>query len=657
MKIKFRLLLFICICSTLLVNAQSTVETNFERPLGDVLIDISEQFNVRLAYDIDTIGKILPFADFRIRPYSLEESLTNVLSPFDYKFVKQNDNFYKLKPFEFYRRIDEDGQKMLNYLTSLYPTKIMWEERKTCLYKQVREKLGIDSLLNKRVISTPLLSTPREFNGYKVQNFAIETLPGLYVAGSIYSPLSNGKHALIICPNGHFGEGRYREDQQLRMATLARMGAVCVDYDLFGWGESALQVGSAAHRSSAAHVIQAMNGITILDYMLTKDNIDKNKIGVNGGSGGGTQATLLTVLDSRYSAVASVISLASHFDGGCPCESGLPVTLACKGTNNAELAALFAPRPMLIVSDGKDWTSSVPTIEYPYLRDIYRFYDATMNLQNVHLPTEGHDFGINKRTAVYDFFSSVFSLDKGQLDEQKVTIEPEDQLKIFGEQGELYPKNAIRSFDELAQYFDKDLFRKLLSDLSIEKKVAEWVSSLNLTADNEVTFLNTLIYNHLRTVRDWHNDHPYTIVPEGINPTTGGPLSKIDRQIIATSSIPQEVHEKLMTGLRRVLNEEKVELILDKYTVGKVDFTMAGYKAIVPDLTQEEEEFILSNLKQAREEAIDYKNMNQISAIFEIYKTRCEQHLINNGRNWRQLYKDFVNKVKAEKAAKENSEK
>ena len=48
-------------------------------------------------------------------------------------------------------------------------------------------------------------------------------------------PKSKGKHALIICPNGHFGGGRYREDQQQRMGTPARMGAVCVDYDLFGW--------------------------------------------------------------------------------------------------------------------------------------------------------------------------------------------------------------------------------------------------------------------------------------------------------------------------------------------------------------------------------------------------------------------------------------
>jgi len=656
MKKKFKTTIICMVCCIPLINAQLTVENQFQRPLSDVLTEISQRFGIRLTYNMDTIGKVLPYADFRIRPYSVEESLTNVLAPFDDKFEKQGDRLYKLKPYEYYRRTVQEGEKMLNYLKSLYSDKNQWEKRKSCLYHEVRDILEIDSLLAKRVQKKPILSNVRKFDGYTVQNFALETLPGLYVAGSIYSPLAKGDHALIICPNGHFNDGRYREDQQIRMGTLARMGAVCVDYDLFGWGESALQVGNAAHRSSAAQVIQAMNGITILDYMLTRKNIDKEKIGVNGGSGGGTQTVLLTVLDNRYAAAAPVVSLASHFDGGCPCESGLPVTLACSGTNNAELAALFAPRPLLIVSDGKDWTSSVPTLEYPYLKEIYRYYDREKNVQNVHLPDEGHDFGINKRKAVYDFFASVFSLDKTQLDEKKVTIEPEDNLKIFGKNGELLPENAVRSFEELLIYFDKKRYAELLSDLSLEKKATEWVASLKLTNHTDAVFLTTLIYNHLKTVKDWHNTHPYTLVPAGINPTTGKPLTELDRQLIADSAMPKEVHETLMNGLRKVLSEDQVEAILDKYTVGKVAFTMKGYQAIVPDLTKEEETVILSYLKQAREQAIDYKSMKQISAIFEIYKTKCEQYLNSNGRNWRQLYKAYVEKMKAEKAAQQNTD-
>ena len=655
MKKKAGIWLLLFIASVAICKSQQVYENRFERPLSDVLEDISERFDVRLSYDIDTAGLILPYADFRIRPYSLEESLTNVLAPFDFKIINQNDKLYKVKTYEYARRTPEDGEKMLSYLLSLYSDKESWEKRKVCLQREVRENLGIDSLLSKRMQSKPILSKVRKFDGYSVQNFAIETLPGLFVAGSIYTPLSKGKHALIISPNGHFGDGRYREEQQLRMGSLARAGAITVSYDLFGWGESALQVGNASHRSSAAHIIQAMNGITILDYMLTRNDVDKDRVGATGGSGGGSQTILLSVLDDRYKAVAPVVMLASHFDGGCPCESGMPVTLSCGGTNNAELIAMFAPKPLLVVSDGGDWTASVPTLEFPYLQRIYEMYNARESVQNVHLPKEGHDYGINKRRAVYDFFGELFLLDLQKIDESKVTIESENDLKIFGANGELYPDHAIKSFGELTKYFNKDRYRDLLSDLSIENKAAGWVASLELEDKNDISFLNTLIYNHLRAVRDWHNTHSYTMVPEGINPLTGQALSQLDRQMIVNSTIPDEVHHKLMSGLRRVLTEPQVEAVLDKYTVGKVDFTMQGYKAIVPDLTIEEEATILSHLKQAREQAIDYKNMNQISAIFEIYKTKCEQYLINNGRNWRQLYKDFVNKVNEEKKKTNNN--
>ena len=103
--------------------------------------------------------------------------------------------------------------------------------------------------------------------------------------------------------------------------------------------------------------------------------------------------------------------------------------------------------------------------------------------------------------------------------------------------------------------------------------------------------------------------------------------------MIADSAMPKTVHENLMTGLRSELSAEQVEAILDKYTVGKVAFTMKGYQAIVPDLTAEEEKTIFGFLKQARGSRVDYKNMNQDLAIFEIYKTRSEQYLNANGRD------------------------
>jgi hypothetical protein len=77
---------------------------------------------------------------------------------------------------------------------------------------------------------------------------------------------------------------------------------------------------------------------------------------------------------------------------------------------------------------------------------------------------------------------------------------------------------------------------------------------------------------------------------------------------------------------------------------------MNGYRSIVPNLTGEEEATILGFLKQAREEAVDYKNMNEISAIFEIYKTKSEQFLIARGRDWKALYKTYTDAIRAKKA-------
>jgi hypothetical protein len=194
-----------------------------------------------------------------------------------------------------------------------------------------------------------------------------------------------------------------------------------------------------------------------------------------------------------------------------------------------------------------------------------------------------------------------------------------------------------------------------MADTALENKASGWVTSLKLNDNAKAQKVKSAIATHLTAVRDWHNSHPYTMIPEGINPTTGGKLSEMDRQIIICSTKPKSIHDNLMNVLKTELDSAQVETILDKYTIGKVDFTVKGYKAIVPDLTAKEDAEILNNLKQAREQAIDYKNMKEISAIFEIYKTKCEQYLNNNGRNWRQLYKAYVDKVNAEKKAQKQN--
>ena len=650
-------LLSIIFISISVTTFSQSYESQFSKPLSQVLNEISTRFNVKLKLDVDTVGKIVPYADFRVRPYSVEETLTNVLSVFDYKFVKQDDKTYKIKKYEYMRRTPDDGAKMLSYLNGLYKNKEEWEARKVCLKKEVREKLQIDPILAQRVHSQPILSKIRKFDGYSVQNFAQETLPGLYVCGSIYTPLDKLKHALILCPNGHWQDGRYNKDEQTRFATLARMGAVCVSYDLFGWGESELQVTSVAHSTPEAHIIQIMNGLTILDYMLTRKDIDPARVASNGGSGGGSQVVLLSILDDRFTAVCPTVSLASHFDGGCPCESGMPIQLACGGTCNPEILATFAPKPVCVISDGKDWTASVPTLEYPYLQRIYGFYDAKNKVSNVHLPDEGHDFGVNKRKAVYDFFINTFGLNAKMLDETKITFEPKEALYSFGDKGEKMPANAIKDFKLVEKYFDKKVSQEISSDMEIQNRAKSFVDSLKLSDKEKASRVKDVLVKHMKAVRNWHNSHPFSIVPKGINPRTGEIMTDVHRDVIACSSKPSSIHENLMTGLRKDLSEEQIEKILDLYTIGKFEFTLKGYKAIVPDMTEKEEKYVTDQLRFAREQAVDYKSMKgEISAIFEIYKDNIERYFNQNGRNWHEMYKAYFNKLKAEKETNKTQE-
>lgn len=204
---------------------------------------------------------------------------------------------------------------------------------------------------------------------------------------------------------------------------------------------------------------------------------------------------------------------------------------------------------------------------------------------------------------------------------------------------------------ELAEAAAKAEAARIKSDEAVDKKAAGWVAELKLNDPAKEARVSAAVATHLKAVRDWHNTHA-AIVPAGaFDPITGKEYSALHRQMIGDSGIPKSVKEDLMNVLNAELTEAQVEAILDKYTVGKVEFTMNGYRSIVPNMTAEDEAFLYKNLKEARYRAIDFKNMNQISAIFEIYKTINEQYFTNSGRDWRTMYKAYTDKVKAEKAA------
>jgi len=257
----------------------------------------------------------------------------------------------------------------------------------------------------------------KRLNGYSVRSLAIKSSDSTWVYGNLYKPRRRlGKMAVILCPHGHWSNpadyGRFREDMQMRCATLARMGAMVFSYDMLGYGETS----DYPHNHPDALTVQSWNSIRILDYLLSLRKVDENRVGVTGASGGGTQTFILTAIDNRVKVSVPAVQVSAHFFGGCTCESGKPIH-AWEGfqTSNVEIAALAAPRPMLLISDGDDWTRNTPEVEFPHIKWVYSLFDAEQKVENAHFENEKHDYGPNKRQAMYRFIIKHLDLKAGRL--------------------------------------------------------------------------------------------------------------------------------------------------------------------------------------------------------------------------------------------------
>ena len=341
---------------------------------------------------------------------------------------------------------EEQAVRVLEGLATQYHDRASWEKRAALIRQGIIEGAELGHMPAKRFDfvdtarhagSQNILYTGRHLgNGYIVRNVAIETLPGYYLTGNLYVPdtrkVVSGRVALrpgVLVPHGHFyhPDGRFQDDLQKLCATLARMGAVVFTYDMVGFGDDSV----CDHEISKALKLQTYNSIRALDFLLGL-GVDTSRVAVTGASGGGTQTILLTALDSRVKVAVPIVMVSAHFFGGCICESGMPIhRRPTHLTNNVEIAALAAPRPMLLISDDSDWTKNCPKLEYPYIRKIYGWYGAESKVENVHLPGEGHDLGLSKREAVYRFLAKYLRLaDLGSYDREGSAI-PVADLRVF----------------------------------------------------------------------------------------------------------------------------------------------------------------------------------------------------------------------------------
>jgi len=352
---------------------------------------------------------------------------------------------------------EDEAKAMMNKFAQQWTDKDSWEKRAAQIRSGIIDGMKLSTMPKISGHFNPIVTHHRDMDGYTVENIAIESFPGFYITGNLYKPSKKQtKYAAILSPHGHGVDKRFTEETQKRCAVFARMGAIVFTYDMVGTGEC-LQVN---HKMPIALLLQTWNSRRVLEYLLSQSDVDPNRIGMTGYSGGGTQTFILTAIDDRIKIAAPVTQVSAHFFGGCVCESGMPIHKQANfQTNNVEIAALCAPRPLLIVSDGGDWTKNTPDVEYPYIRKVYAAYKAEDRVSNAHFAAEGHDYGYSKRAAVYKFFTPYLQLDdkniasNGGYKEDFVTILKKDELMVFDKTVQL-PANSLQGDEAVMKYLN-----------------------------------------------------------------------------------------------------------------------------------------------------------------------------------------------------------
>ena len=352
---------------------------------------------------------------------------------------------------------EEDAKNLHADFAKRYSDKKSWQKHA----QEIRQGILDGAESNNFTFRKPThitIHSKKDLNGYSVENVSFQSIEGIYVTGNLYRPIGvSGKTAGILCPHGHGPDPRFKEYTQQRCATLARMGATVFAYDMIGTGDSQQSI----HKIEKALKLQIINGKAALDFLLDLPNIDKNRIAMTGESGGGTQTFLLSAIDDRIKVSVPVVMVSGYFFGGCTCESGMPIhKRPTFQTTNVEIAATFAPKPLLLISDGGDWTVNTPTMEYPYIKNVYSYFGAENKVENVHLANEKHDYGISKRLAAYAFLAKHLKLDiqkvtiDGKVDETANKILSQTELQVF-DQKHPRPANAVQGDEAVMALLEK----------------------------------------------------------------------------------------------------------------------------------------------------------------------------------------------------------
>jgi dienelactone hydrolase len=363
-----------------------------------------------------------------------------------------------------------------------YATLAEWQTRREALRRQILSAAGLYPMLPKNDLH-PQVFGRIAHPDYTVEKVLLETLPGFYLGGNLYRPLRAapaGGFPAIVSPHGHWAYGRLENTEiasvPARCITLARQGYVVLSIDMVGYGDT-IQTPHDFGDKPAEELwgfgplgLQLWNSIRAVDFLESLPDVNAKKIGATGASGGATQTMLLAAVDDRiqFDAPANMVSLIMQ--GGGLCENAPNLRI---DSNNAEVAAMMAPRPMIMTGSTGDWTRNLLQEELPAVRAIYDLYDARDKV-GTFFQQAPHNYNKPNREAVYAFFGLhvLGEKDAAKLKEKNYTPErPENLLALHNR---ALPDNAItfaQLFDEwkrLAQAQTGDTRARLTAALAAE---------------------------------------------------------------------------------------------------------------------------------------------------------------------------------------------
>ena len=320
-------------------------------------------------------------------------------------------------------------------------TKAEWTEKAAALRQQIRVANGLVPTHESTPLNAEIFGRI-EREDYSVEKVYFEPLPGFFTTGNLYRPLGKqGPFPGIVSPHGHWGRGRLENIERGsipgRCINFAKQGYVIFAYDMIGYNDSGKQI---SHNYGGAHEglwglsamgLQLQNSMSSIDFLESLSDVDNERIGCTGASGGGTQTFILTAVDERIKVSAPVNMISATMQGGCICENAPNLRL---DVSNIEIGALMAPRPLLLVSATGDWTVKTPTVEYPAIRSIYAHFDAEDRVHQVQVDAE-HNYNKESREAVYAWFAKWFlgAEDTSAFKEVEFEVEPDEDLLVFSE--------------------------------------------------------------------------------------------------------------------------------------------------------------------------------------------------------------------------------